>query len=127
MAIKVIDKKFRVLTGQVLPVTSRLRMFNILQETETNEYFMNIFRNYKIADYVKGNNVYFELYTCEEEDWWDNISYKYYNTEKLWWLVCEMNDITNPYEEMDEGLQVKVLKETYLYNIFKTISEIARL
>ncbi len=127
MAIKIIDKKFRTITGQLLPITSRLRLFNILQDTENNAYFMNIFRNYKLADYVTENNVYFDLYSCEEEDWWDNISFKYYNTEKLWWLVCEMNNITNPFEEIEAGLQVKILKEEYLYNIFKSITQIAGL
>lgn len=127
MAIKKIDKTFREITGQILTISSRLKMFNILQDTEYNTYFMNIFRDYKIADYAKGNNVYFDLYTCEDEDWWDNISFKHYNTERLWWLVCEMNDIVNPFEEIDEGLQVKVLKEDYLYNVFKAISTIAQL
>ncbi len=127
MAIKAIDKKYRTLTGQILPITSRIRLYNILQDTETNTYFMNIFRNYKISDYAKKANVYFELYTCEEDDWWDNISWKYYNTERLWWLVCEMNDVVNPFEEIEFGLQVKVLKEEYLYNTFKSITQIASL
>lgn len=127
MAIKIIDKEFKTISSQSLPITSRLRLFNILQMTEDNTYFMNIFRNYKIADYAKQNNIYFDLYSCEEEDWWDNISYKYYDTERLWWLVCEMNDVVNPFEEIEPGLQVKVLKEDHLYSIFTAIAAVAAL
>ena len=106
---------------------SRLNVYNILFETRDNTYFLNLFRNFAVRDNVKENNVYFNIYIAEEEDWWDNISYKYYDTERLWWLVCEMNDIVNPYEDMVAGQQIKVLKEGYLYNVFKNLTEISKL
>lgn len=106
---------------------SRLNVYNILFETSDNTYFLNLFRNFTIIDTIKENNIFFDIYIAEENDWWDNISYKYYDTERLWWLVCEMNNIVNPFEELVEGQQIKILKEGQLYNVFKNLIEISKL
>ena len=127
MAIKTTEKEFRSISSSRLSVSSRLNIYNILTDTKNNVYFLNLFRTFDIADAVKENNRYFNIYYAEEEDWWDNISYKYYDTERLWWLVCAMNDIVNPFEELESGQQIKILKEGFLYNVFKNLTEISRL
>lgn len=127
MAIKRIQRRYSKVAGQRLSLSSRLNINNILLETSNNVYFLNLFRNFTISDHIKENNIYFNIYYAEEIDWWDNISYKYYDTERLWWLVCEMNDITNPFEELVHGQQIKILKEAYLFNVFKNLAEIAKL
>ncbi len=128
MAIKAVtDKSFVEITNQRLSVSSRLNLHNILVDTKDTTYFVNIFRNYALSEVVKSNNIYFDLYEAEEQDWWDNISYKYYDTSLLWYLVCEMNDVVNPFEEIDHGQQIKILKEGYLYNIFKNMRAISKL
>lgn len=127
MSIQKTEKRYHNLSGQKIPISSRLNVFNLLINTSNNVYFINIFRNYEIIKIVKNNNVYFDIYYAEENDWWDNISYKYYDTERLWWLVCEMNDIVNPFEDIEFGQQIKVLKMDYLYNIFSSLLEISRL
>jgi len=127
MAIRPATKRFVDITNQRLSVSSRLNLYNILRTTENNTYFINIFRNFTISDIVKNNNIYFNIYYAEDEDWWDNISYKYYGTEVLWYLVCEMNNVVNPFEEIEQGQQIKVLKEGYLYNVFKNLKNIFQL
>lgn len=127
MAIRKIKRNYRSIAGQRLPLSARLNLFNILRETKDDTYFLNIFRNFTMADKVKNNNVYFNIYLAEEEDWWDNIAYKYYGTERLWWLVCSMNNVVNPFEEIEPGQQIKVLKEGFLFNVYKNITEISRL
>ena len=127
MAFKEINRKFVKITGTRLSINSRLNLFNILQESSDNVYLLNIFRAFTISDEYKENNIYFELYEAEENDWWDNISYKYYESSHLWWLVCEMNDIYNPFEQLEEGQLIKVLREDYLYNVFKNLQDIAKL
>ena len=127
MAIKKSGRRYRKITGKRLSLSSRLNVYNILFETADNSYFLNIFRNFTVLDNIKENNVYFDLYEAEDDDWWDNISYQYYDTERLWWLVCEMNNIVNPYEELVSGQEIKVLKEAYLYNVFKNLIDISKL
>ena len=120
------EKSFLELTNKRLPITSRLRLANILSDHE-DEKFMNFFKSFTIVGSVKESVTFYHTHNAEPSEWWDNISYKYYNTPDLWWLVCFMNETVNPYEDIDEGQQIKVLKETYLYVIFKNIGELQQL
>jgi hypothetical protein len=121
-----IDKEFRELTEQKLPTSSRLNLYNILQDLDTN-YVINIFKTVDINDYVKNHNDFFIIHTAEDDEWWDNVSYKYYDTPSLWYIICIMNNILNPYEEIEKGQLIKVIKKIYLYNILKDIKNISEL
>ncbi len=127
MKISIEDKTFREITSQRLPTSSRLNLYNILKDTENDVYFGNIFRFFEITSDIKNNNSYFDIYIALEDEWWDNISYTFYDTPQLWYLVCSMNDIINPYEELEPGQQIKVLKREYLYDAFKGIKNTSEL
>ncbi|MCK5015888.1 MAG: hypothetical protein KAS32_02355 [Candidatus Peribacteraceae bacterium] len=127
MSIKTTDKSFIDITNQRLSTSSRLNTYNIFRITETNQYFLNIFRNFEIVDDVKNDNKYFTIYVALEDEWWDNVSFTHYGTSYYWYLLCELNDIVNPYEQLAEGQQIKVLKQTYLYELFKNMTTISKL
>lgn len=127
MSIKKATKKYRDITKQRLSTASRLNIYNIFRITETNQNFLNHFRYFEIVDSIKNNNAYWDIYVTEENDWWDNISFKFYETSYYWYLLCELNDIINPYEEIQAGQQVKVLRQAFMYEIFKDMSDIAEL
>ena len=61
------------------------------------------------------------------EAWWDNISYDVYRTPYLWWIVAIMNNITNPYEELEPGSNITILKKDYMYTLFNDIERISQL
>ena len=126
MPVETESKSFLELTSKRLPTSSRLRLANILKD-EDNERFLNFFRSFILVDSVKERVSFYHTHNAEADEWWDNISYKYYDTTALWWLVCFMNDTVNPYEEIDEGQQIKVLRRDYLYIVFKNLGEIAEL
>lgn len=127
MSIKSTDKTYYDITGQRLKNYSRLNIYNTFRITETNQFFLNHFRYYEIISDVKNDNRYFDLYDALEEDWWDNISYQHYGTPQYWYLLCELNDVVNPYEQLTPGLKIKVLKKTYFYDLFKSMKEVSRL
>ena len=124
--MKKINKEYRELTDQKLPTSSRLNLYDIIQDIDM-VYAINIFKTIDITDYVKNNNDFFLTHIAEEDEWWDNISYKYYQTPALWYIICIMNNILNPYEEIEKGQLIKVIRQVYLYNIFKDIRTIAEL
>jgi hypothetical protein len=119
-------KTYKELTGQRLSITSLLQGFNILKTYE-GEYFLNILRSFNINDEVKSDANFFELYTAEENDWFDNIAYKFYGNPKLWWIIAVFNNVINPFEELLEGKQIKILKAAYHYHLFKEIASISEL
>ena len=47
-------------------------------------------------------------YIITEDDSWTNISYKFYNTIELWWLICKFNHIKNPFKELIPGDVLKI-------------------
>jgi hypothetical protein len=127
MSIKKTDKKYIDLTKQRLASASRLNTYNIFRITETNQYFLNHFRSFEMVTAVKNNDAYFDPYTAIEDDWWDNISFQYYGTSYYWYIICIINDIVNPYEELIPGMKIKLLKNSYLYEILKGIKDISKL
>jgi len=125
MAATKVTTDFYTLTDHRLSNVSFLKLFNILEESNTK--YMNFFRSYSINDNILNNTLYYFTYDVENEDWWDMISFKIYGSSNLWWVICMMNNIINPYEELSEGDQIKVLKESYLYMLLKEIESISEL
>lgn len=119
-----VDEIFYNLTGQRLNNTTHLKMFNILKDLETNEYVQNIFNAYLLNDGIFGQNTYFEYYEVEEEDWWDNISYAVYGTPNLWWVIAIINKVVNPFEFLNQGDAIIILKSEYIYDFLKEVKNI---
>jgi hypothetical protein len=76
------DKSFYEITDTRLANLSQLKLFSILNDSVTNEKTMNIFNSYSINDVVY-NTTYYDLYEVENDDWFEEISYKYYGTVSL--------------------------------------------
>ncbi len=110
-----------------LPVSSSLRLYPVVQDTSTKLVFLNIFRSYKITEEAYNNESLFDYYTVQDDDWLDGISNFHYNTPYLWWVVAVFNGISNPYENLEEGQVLRVLKYGNLYAIFDDLTEIESL
>lgn len=101
--------------------SSQLTMFNVLNEIESNTKLLNIWRSYTIRDNLKDSIVYFDTYVVESTDWWENISAKIYGTVNYWWTIALVNNVTNPFEELITGAQIRYLKPKYLYQLLKEV------
>ena len=120
--IPITDKSFKDLTDHILSNMSFLNLFNILEDQEDREKLLNIFRTYSLNEKVKGNTSFFETYEVDNDDWWDNIAYRFYGTPTLWWLIPLVNDVVNPFEEkLDPGQNLKIIRELYIYQLTKEL------
>jgi len=124
MPVTTITDDFYTVTGIRLSSSSFLNLFNILMDDDNNK-FMNIFRSYILRTDITQDTVYYYTYNTEPDDWWDNISTKFYETPYLWWIICLMNNVMNPFEELEEGTELKILKDTYIYQLLNEIREIS--
>ena len=124
-----VDETFFELTGIKLPPTSQLRLYDILLDVDRETKFLNIFKNYSINDDVLTDVNFFDTYEVEGEGeaWLDNISFDVYGTPLLWWVVALFNNISNPFEELEPGSNLNVLRPSQLYTLFKDIEGIAEL
>lgn len=117
------DKEYKEIRGRRLNNFSQLQKFSILREN--NEYLFNIFRSYTITDNVKNNIDYIVLRYVENDAWLENIAYNHYENENLWWVIAMTNDMVNPFEELEEGDQIKIIDERWLYYIVKEVKALS--
>jgi hypothetical protein len=116
--------KYNEYTKQNLSNSTQLKLFTILDDVTNNTYYLNIFRSYIINMSSLNDTSFYELYEVDNNDWFDNISYKFYNTPQLWWVICMVNNIINPFEELQPGQILRILKNSYIYNILKEVRNI---
>lgn len=48
----------------------------------------------------------------------DLISYQVYGTVDLWWLICIVNDILDPFSEVTLGKTLKIVTLDAYYNLY---------
>ena len=122
---KYTEKNFFELTGTRLENTSLLRLFDVLMDHD-GEKFVNVFRGYGVNEDALSDITTYDLFEVSHDSkWWDSISAKVYGTSKLWWVVAMINNINNPFEDLEVGDIVKVLKESYLYTLFRDMERVA--
>lgn len=126
MAVTKATESFYDVTGKRLGGNSQLKLFNILRDHDTT-MFINIWRSFSLNDDITTDILYYDTYEVGSDVWWDNISYDIYGTPELWWIVAMMNDVVNPFEELEEGSNIKYLREEYLYVLFKDIERLSDL
>jgi hypothetical protein len=91
----------------------------------------SLFKDFK--NFIK--NKFVNIYTVNEdtENSADLISYKNYGIHDYWWLICELNNITDPLTELVRGKQLAIpnISDINLYiqskqsNNFTAIREIS--
>lgn len=100
--------------------------FKDLPEISSYRYenFFNVYTDddsYKFYNILKGISIFNsenseaeEIYYTKPIDTWPFISYKFYNTIDLWWLVCTYNQVKNPMQNPEPGTKLRLLKHKYV-------------
>lgn len=96
------------------------------------ENFLNIYNDpdgTRFYNLLKSINVFpatnssvEDTYRINLNDTWLLISYNYYGTIYLWWLVCEYNRISNPTIQPQPGTQIKLLKKEYVASVINALN-----
>lgn len=99
---------------KTLPILSFYRYENFFNiHTDSDGFnFYNLLSNISVIP-AKNTQVE-EDYVVRFNDTWVSISFNYYNTMDLWWLVCAYNQILNPVEKPKQGTVLKLLKPEYV-------------
>lgn len=118
-------ESFYELTGSEKNKFSFIRLFNTLLDEDRETKFLNIFRSYIIDDDSLRDVSFFETYEVSNGEYWDSVSYNLYNTPYLWWIIALINNVTNPFEELDDGTQLNVLRDDYVYQLMLDLEKIS--
>lgn len=95
-------------------------IFNIYLDKDNN-YFFNLLKKIDFPEDLDPD--VFDYYETLPIDTYPNISYKFYNTVKLWWLICASNNIDNPMKQPTAGTVLKIIKPYYVNTILTKMSE----
>ena len=94
--------------------------FNVYKD-DNDFYFYNLLRSINL--FPANNTEVEDTYHIKFNDTWPLISYNYYNTMELWWLVCAYNQIQNPVKMPSPGTQIKLLKSSYVGTIISELDK----
>lgn len=94
-------------------------LFNVINKGEKS--YFNLCKNiyFDNTQYLTSNDV--ESYIIVDDDSWSSISYKFYRTYKLWWLICKFNNVTNPFYELTPGKEIKIPSKEMVDSILAII------
>jgi len=90
---------------QLLPQNLE-NLFNIY-ENENEQYFYNLLKTVNFPEELDPR--IYALYVIKPKDTWPLIAHKSYKSVRLWWLLCTVNRIQNPVEQIPVGKTIKVI------------------
>lgn len=111
-------------------VTNRIRsttksIINILDYVSYDDNdIVNIFQSFIIKQTNVLNIIFYDEYIIEESDNWPIISFKFYNTVTLWWLIAKYNQVIDPFEELVIGEKILVIKPELISSILLQLKNI---
>lgn len=95
-------------------------LFNVYQN-DKDQYFYNILSKVNFPSNL--DSAYFDTFTVPNSNMpYTLISYKLYGTTLLWWVVCSVNNITNPVFFPQAGTKLKVLKPELVSAVIKLVN-----
>lgn len=84
--------------------------------TYKNETVIDVFKKINIPDEIKDLKYYNE-YIIKDGDRWDRLSYKFYGTPHLWWLLASYNKVIDPFTSLVVGEKLKILRVETISNV----------
>lgn len=99
-------------------------IFNMYKfDTDSNDtyVFYNILSKISLPANLDDN--IFEYYIVDSEMALTTLSYKFYKTQHLWWLILLINNLKNPVKLISAGSTIKILKSDYLGIIYSAIKQ----
>ncbi len=95
-------------------------MFNVYKDKDGFNIF-SINRTLFLNTKDKPSPRLYEIYTVKYGDSWTLISYNFYQTIELWWIICKFNQIKDPLQSPIEGEKIMIPTKEIVDTIVKMI------
>lgn len=95
-------------------------MFDVVNKGEMS--YFNLCKNVSFNTEDLDPSLYQDYYV-QDTDTWTGISYKFYKTYKLWWLVCKFNGVLNPLEDPKGGTLLKIPSNDLIDTIITVLKQ----
>ena len=80
---------------------SRYSSFPIYYDTNNKRYL------YGVTSQLNKDTTYV-IYKTKRNDTWDSIALFYYNSPEYYWVLCDFNNIQDPFADIEEGQEIKI-------------------
>jgi len=91
-------------------------------EDDDGMIFFNILKRINInADNLEDPEV-FEPYLIKPGDSFTSIAHRYYGNLKVWWVICTLNKIDNPFQKLEIGTKIYLLRPSYMANLLNNLA-----
>jgi hypothetical protein len=97
-------------------------IFNYYRDIEGFEFF-NILKRINLNIDRYDDKEVFSEYLILPSDTYTKISNFYYGTIELWWLICLVNKINNPFKKPDPGFKLYLLRPQYALRVIDSIND----
>ncbi len=105
-------------------------IFNIYEDEDLRDELVSS-KSFSINKAVTFNNVpgpsdknpNYETYEVQGQDTYHNIAFKFYGTEKLWWLVCKLNSIIDPSVLPTSGTLLTLLSPKHIDSLINSLNK----
>lgn len=104
-----------------LDITRYENVFKLYELGDKKHLWYNIVKNIGIPTNLQ-ESVYREI-VLNETTPLTVVSFQQYNTTNLWWLICLMNGIQNPYDTSYRNKKIKVLRKEYVKPVLDYIKQ----
>ena len=108
-----------------LPNLQLYRYENIFKTYQTQDSnkdsFYNIIKNIYVPSDISNDDFFTTTYQGNIPI--TTLSYQIYGTTYLWWLICIVNNIKNPFDPANSGKTLKIIKPNYINLVLTTISQ----
>lgn len=121
-------KQFEIQELEDISNMNIANLFNVFDEPELGVNFKtySINRTVNFLDLDERstkNSTVFSLYKVELQDTWMLISYKFYGTYELWWILAKVNNVIDPTLDIVVGTEIRILNDDIVNQVLQTIRE----
>lgn len=90
-----------------VPATSFMNLFKeiVYDEEQTPNPSLDIWDAYVVNPFNKNEMRFFYLHKVETGQTWVKLARKYYEDERLWWIIPLFNDIEDPFISLDQEIE----------------------
>jgi len=114
-------KQYEITEVPEITMENFANLFNVYKRNNNDlSYSINKGMYFNNVDNLAPNT--FSMYRCKEKDSWSTISYQFYDTIELWWLICKVNQITDPVENAPTpGTKIKLINKDLAYGLIQQL------
>jgi hypothetical protein len=104
-----------------LSIYNMASVFNYYRDDDGFDFF-NILKRINLNIDSYDDKEVFSEYLVLPSDTYTKISYSYYGTIELWWLICLVNKINNPFKKPEPGFKIYLLRPAYAMRVLDSIN-----